>query len=356
MKFIARSYNKRTILTSIVLFIVIMDTMYRNLFISMVRSAYNHISDIHGLYIFDQILNLYRNTIAYTALYLIRIFDHTVSYYGQNNILQFENHQYIVSNQLGFLKIFYFILLLCIYPFPIKKTIAFLIGGLTTICLLLAIRLAFISSNVGNERLIIVSFDLIYASLIVQFFYYKLQVCFPLRKNYVIAQNKLQDTAITTSLKNIIFGLITFNFISELLIFSIGSFITPLLLFLSKLLLESFGYNTSIHGISILLNHSTVMVGTSCLGIRLMVMFSIVLFFLKGSVKSKVVFTIIGIILIFLINVIRISYVLYHLNHYNNYRLTLSIHDLYDYTIYVFTIVLWLIYARWFGNSKENLY
>jgi len=349
MKLIAKSYNKGTILLSIVLFIVIIDSMYRNVFISLISSVFE--SKSLDFDFIKNLLQLYRNVISYIALFFIKIFDHTVSFNSQQNILQFEYHQYIVSNQLGFLKSLYFLVLLFIYPFPIKKTLGFLVSGLLIINILIALRLAIISSNIYNERLIIVGFDLLYSLLLVRFLYYKIHSFYPVRKNYIKIQNKLQDTALNSSIGNIIIGLITFNFIAELLIYSIGTPITQILLVLSKFLMTLFGFKTTIHGMSLFLNHNYVYIGTSCLGIRLMVMFSMVMFFLKGTIKSKVIFTTIGVILIFLINVIRISYVLYHLHHYNNYRLTLSIHDLYDYTIYILTIVLWYVYAKWVSRS-----
>ena len=352
MKSIAGSYKKVTILLSIVLFIVIMDALYRNVFVSLLHIVTKRFVDTDFILFIDQAVNLYRTFIAFTSVKFLHLFSIPVEYIRGQNMLVFNNHQYLLTNQLGYLKNLYVIILLCIYPFPLKKLIVFIFGGLLTTSVLIAMRLALISSMLYNERIVIVIFDMVYMLVLLTLFYYKIHKSYPLRRSYVVNQQKLTDTVFTSSLKTILIGLISFSFISEIIMFYAGTTITHLLLFLTKEVMTVAGFITHISSYSIRLDQNLVYVGISCLGIRLMVMFATVIIFLKGTIQSKVLFILSGVISIFIINVLRIAYVLYHLHKYQNLPQTMTVHDMYDYAIYVFTIILWFIYAKWSSSCK----
>ena len=97
-----------------------------------------------------------------------------------------------------------------------------------------------------------------------------------------------------------------------------------------------------------------VWVGTPCNGLKLFALFSIFIIAYPGKWKHKLWFIPSGIFLIYWINVIRIMIllkliatdpVLFQFNH--NYTFTIS--------VYTVIFILWLIWAKYFGNFKiEN--
>ena len=91
-----------------------------------------------------------------------------------------------------------------------------------------------------------------------------------------------------------IISIISFGLLSNLILYSSGSFITHLLLLLTKQVMAFYGFITLINNNIIYLGSNFVFVGSPCLGIQLMLMFALVIIFLKGTIKSKIVFILLG--------------------------------------------------------------
>ena len=331
----------------IIFLIIILSVMYPRMFVSLFHFSLNSflISNI-----IERIIDYYRTWIASISVQIFHLFDISVYYNSLNKILVFNTYHYKISDHFGMFKNVYFLLLLIPFPFPLRKSLSVLIIGLFGISLFLAIRLAFLSCGLFNESNAMTTIDYMYVLFLISFFYYKVKISYSLRRSYVIIQNKLKERAFTCSIKTLIISIISFGLLSNLILYSSGSFITHLLLLLTKQVMAFYGFITLINNNIIYLGSNFVFVGSPCLGIQLMLMFALVIIFLKGTIKSKIVFILLGVVMIFLINVLRISYILYHLHHYKNKGFTIEVHDMYDYAVYALTISLWLVYAKWQKN------
>ena len=341
MSFYVTQNKKMSFALGIILSIFLVDFVYRNLFVSLTQLLCSLLLSFGGKIVIYRIIDVYRDFLGYTTVGLFRFFRFSAQYISKNNCIQLSNHQYIISNQLGYLKLFYFFILLFVFPLGIRKSSIILGIGCIVICLFLSFRFLYLSLGCANERLILTAFDCLYDYLLITFVFYKIRIQYSLRKVYVMFDKELRLVLSSYSLSFIIIILASYTLISELLVSFMAVPITSGLLHISAFIMNICGYTSTIYLNTLHLHTSTVIVGESCLGVRLMLLYCTVLIFMKGNTFRKSLFIVIGLQCIFLFNVLRISFLLYHLDHYGNQCLTMNIHTTFDFCVYGFCLILW---------------
>ncbi len=324
-----------TILFSIVLFVFLFDFIARRVVVG------------YGIGLLSEIIEWYRDYFGFIASKTFGIFCSKASYNQQTNTIFINEYAYILTNEIGLLKLFYFVLLVLIYPLKINKSLALFFIGFTIMLLLLIIRLSFFATYTFENRIISIFFDSVFSIFYLFVFFYKTKQLIKLKRFYVNLQFRINQLFVL-SLKKILFILATFSFIAELLLLFITKWLTQQLLQLTNWGMHSFGYNTHIINNRILWDNCSVIVGPPCLGVRLMMLYAFFILFIKGTAISKYIFIPMGILIISFLNVIRISYLLYHLHFYRNVPIAINMHNAFDITIYIVMCFLWYIYMKWF--------
>ena len=259
---------------------------------------------------------------------------------------------------------FYLFTFLLIYIFPVKRNYNFLLFLESTLFLLiftvvkLLLELA-IDKETQNFNyyfsidIVNTCFNLVVYYLI----FYKIKYHDFINAHYlkldIIVRQKFQF-----SLKSLILFLLLVRPVSgfiDSVFFNQDAFfvqkLTQYILWESTVLLKLFHFSPVLHGNSIYLGNCWVYLGAACLGIKLMLLYSIVIVSIRSCWINKLLYTIFGIVLILWLNAIRILVILVHLyQNKGNYNMSLNVHDLSNYIFYPAVFLLVLGYLFWFKD------
>ncbi len=205
-----------------------------------------------------------------------------------------------------------------------------------------------ISPNVVNGVLVmILQFGLLWFA----YYWFKKNIAF---KRLLLKQFDVTKYHLKRIVKN--FGIavsliIVVNFFAYTQLLPIISYISYGVLYLSKLFLHAFGYQTFYAGRYIYNSDAAIFFSDACSGIELMLIYASFIIILNG--RNKPLFIVGGVSIIFLMNVLRISLIMIHLIHnHGKYTLPINIHDLYTYPVYIVTFLLWVLWINKFGNKR----
>lgn len=141
--------------------------------------------------------------------------------------------------------------------------------------------------------------------------------------------------------------------ISGLLIHStIGDLIRLFVIECTNLILLLFGYSAHTNHEYVYSQATTIFVDNSCLGIKLLLTYIAVLVLSESSLRSKLVFSIIGVFGVTISNVIRIAILFINIETNGNYTLAISYHDLFNVFIYIVVVALWLVWFKYVSDFK----
>lgn len=132
---------------------------------------------------------------------------------------------------------------------------------------------------------------------------------------------------------------------------------TNLLLYISKYVLDILGYDVMIFPSEkkiLLAGSRAIIVERGCLGRDLMGLFSGIILAFPGKIKSKIWFIPLGWFLISFINVIRITGLSLLYLHYPDGYLKYDHHAIFNYSIYILTFILWVIWIRKYGSISRQ--
>jgi exosortase/archaeosortase family protein len=158
------------------------------------------------------------------------------------------------------------------------------------------------------------------------------------------------------SIVNIVYFL-TIIFIFNRFFFLNGELLLKVILNLSKSILDFFGYESWIIEKTISGSKAALFMDDSCIGMNLMFLFATFIALLPGSVKHKLWFIPMGLIMIVLFNSTRIALIFISVSENNGkYILPLEIHDLFTYPVLILTLLLWIVWINRFfmPKSKRN--
>jgi len=329
----SNTINKKILWTAVVLFIVFDFFLYHIINISFYKSNF-------PLYVFFQ------NSIGYTTAWILGLWNTSSIYIANKGIILVNNNIFDIHERWGVLRFFYVSVLVFLYPLPIKKTISLYLISCTIAFSLLISRLV-IKQITHFDVISTPHFDTFFNLLYVSIVLYKVKNHFGLRRIYVQCENIL-STMYIKSIKIILILLATISSIGEIFIYFFEKSLLHFILLSTQKLLFFAGYSVTIIHDNIFLDSSSVYVSSYCLGIRLMLLFSISILVVKGSFKSKFLFIIPGIVLIIYLNVVRIMVLLLYLHTHHSISLMIELHDIFNYSIYAVILLLWFLYDKWF--------
>jgi len=130
--------------------------------------------------------------------------------------------------------------------------------------------------------------------------------------------------------------------------------LSALILKLSVLMLHTVGYGEAfVAGKTIYLYNYWLHLGTNCLGVGLMVVFSALIFIIKSPLLNRLIYIPFGIVFIIILNAIRIDAILLHiaLNQIPQHLIE-DYHDLSNNVYYIIVFLFILIYIGWFQHVK----
>lgn len=128
-----------------------------------------------------------------------------------------------------------------------------------------------------------------------------------------------------------------------------------LLLSITNWLVELANYQPVVSGCYIWLDNVWVYLGSPCLGVGIISLFTALILIIRSKTINKFLFITFGIVLLVLMNAVRIAFILLHLYHHGKYTLSLEIHDLSNYFFYAIVFLLLLIYIVWFQHLTFTL-
>ncbi|MBP6610556.1 MAG: hypothetical protein KA206_05640 [Paludibacter sp.] len=130
--------------------------------------------------------------------------------------------------------------------------------------------------------------------------------------------------------------------------------LSALILGLSELLLHGIGFSEAfVVDKTINLHNYWLYLGTNCLGVGLMIVFSILIFSIKSPLLNRMIYIPIGIVFIILLNAIRIDAILLHITlNQTPQHLIVDYHDLSNNVYYIVVFLFILVYIGWFQNLK----
>lgn len=130
--------------------------------------------------------------------------------------------------------------------------------------------------------------------------------------------------------------------------------LSALILGMSKFSLHAMGYTeVFVAGKTINLANYWLYLGTNCLGVGLMVVFSALIVSIKSPLINRLLYIPLGIACLILLNALRINAILLHIfNNQTPQHLIEDYHDLSNNVYYVIVFCIILIYIVWFQNLK----
>ena len=325
--------NKKMLWTAVILFVLFDFFLYHLINIRFYKSHF-------FLYAFFQ------NSIGYTTAWILGLWNTSALFIANKGIILINNKGFDIHERWGVLRLFYVSVLVFVYPLPIKKTISLYFIGCTIAFSLLISRLV-IKQITQFDVIATPHFDTLFNLLYVLIVLYKVKHNFGLRRIYVQCENILSTTYIK-SIKIILYLLATISSIGAIFLYFFEKSLLHFILLSTQKLLFIAGYSVTIIHDNIFLDSSSVYVGSYCLGVRLMLLFSISILVVKGSFKSKFLFIIPGIVVIIYLNVLRIMFLLLYLHTYHSISLMIELHDVFNYSIYAVILLLWFLFDRWF--------
>jgi exosortase/archaeosortase family protein len=241
----------------------------------------------------------------------------------------------------------------------ISKRLIFGVSGLVFIYLFNVIRIELFTLSFDNPSSININIIngllvLLLNFLLFMFFVYWWKQNYPLKK-MLLSKLKIQSFSLRKLIKNLFLVfllLITINFLAFTQIVPLISWISTGVLYASQYLLRIFGYTVYVYGRYLYTPNAAIFFSDSCAGIELMFIYSSFIAILNGRYKFWFIFG--GILIIFLMNIIRISLIMKYLIHNNgHYGLSLDLHDIYTYPVYLVIFILWVIWIHYFSDTKK---
>lgn len=308
-------------------------------------------------FLFDHFKNFYTRVIAFT----LGIFDSNV-YYNNTIGNMVYKHKVVVTNNALALK-YYIITGFILFTFArkIKKTILVFIAA--CIGLFIATTLKFANDIYTSKQFIGFLFWVI-VSIRYLIIYFVLK--------YKINQHSYSKS-IFEKISTEILSIFRLNLHQLMIIialvpaiagffdwFLIGkwvSFVDALSMIImtaSDGMLSAIGYPEAYVTDKIIhLGNYWLVLGTNCLGVGLMIVFSSLIFIIKSPLINRILYIILGLIFIILLNAARIDAILLHIFvHQTPQHLIEDYHDLSNNVYYVLVFVIILIYIKWFQHLQ----
>jgi exosortase/archaeosortase family protein len=123
----------------------------------------------------------------------------------------------------------------------------------------------------------------------------------------------------------------------------------------SQKILHLFGYLAVVNGQYLLGNNGNIHMDKYCMGIWLMFYFTAFIILTGSKIKPRLWYIFIGIVAINIINIARFVFLFINLQKHGNYDFAVDFHDLFNYAVYAFIFISWVIWIEFFSDIWEYL-
>lgn len=136
---------------------------------------------------------------------------------------------------------------------------------------------------------------------------------------------------------------------------NIDVFLSEIILYPAKALLEIFGYEPHVKIRDIKGDGAWIFIGIPCLGKRIMLVFTLFMIIFNGVFINKIILIALGLTVIIIMNIFRIAFLYVYLDKTGSIYLNgFNLHDLYNYLIYAAVITMWIIFIKFFKGKPEK--
>lgn len=145
--------------------------------------------------------------------------------------------------------------------------------------------------------------------------------------------------------------IITFSFLIEYFDF------LPWINFLftaSQKILALLGYEASVEPNYIIGANGSISMEKSCLGFQTMFLFAIIVFLTGDKNRYRWIYICSGLVFLNFVNIMRFVLLFIHLQNNEEYKLTMELHDMYNYITYSVVFVLWVIWFEIFVTARKK--
>ena len=119
-------------------------------------------------------------------------------------------------------------------------------------------------------------------------------------------------------------------------------------------ILKLIGYAATVSGSYLIGANGTIYMANGCLGFKTMLLFASLVYLTGNDRKSMWCYILGGVLFLNLVNIIRFVLLFIHIQKNGGYVLSIDLHDLYDYIIYTFVFILWVIWFEKFSDLRKG--
>jgi exosortase/archaeosortase family protein len=148
--------------------------------------------------------------------------------------------------------------------------------------------------------------------------------------------------------------LIAFLFLLVVIEILLGLFeFRPWITFLftaSHKILNLFHFDSIVDSFYLLGERGNIYMAKGCLGMRTMMLFAMLIYLTGESIKRKLIFISIGILIINIANILRFVFLFMFIQTHNISELRYDVHDVFNFVVYTIVFVLLIVWFEWFTD------
>lgn len=351
--------NKGTILT------IIQKKAFKNTVIlyiflaafSLVNILASHFFRIN---VFSEFLQLFVKLIGYTTAFLSSITGNPFDFISEKSILSNGITTANIRSSLAFKFYFFAFLILYTAPKQVKKTTCIFVIALISLFIISVSKYLIDISNIRELKSFLNTFiySLRYLTLYL-LFVYKVSI-HPLLKEYIQkADSKIKEkfqVSLNGLMLILIFSIAAMGFLDWYLIGKntfIVEHLTKTILSISQGVFKILGYQTTLSNHLLILDTNSIYMGYPCMGIGIMSLFALLVFIIKSPVINRIIYFITGLIIILFMNSVRVTAILLFVyRNRTNPAVFQDYHNMSNNFFYFITLILIIIYVKWFQYIK----
>lgn len=122
----------------------------------------------------------------------------------------------------------------------------------------------------------------------------------------------------------------------------------------SQKILALLGYEATVEPFHLTGQRGSIFMGKACLGFQTMLLFVLMIALTGKNSKSKMFYTVAGLLLLNIVNILRFVFLFIHIENHGGYLLAVEVHDRYNYLVYALVFILWVIWYEFFSSGKAK--
>lgn len=303
--------------------------------------------------VYNQIKLSFSFVLGHFSQFILELSNKNVEYFHQNQtLIETDGKELNINSVLGFRYYIFAIIVSFFFNKNYKKFGLYFLISFIALSLITIIRSSIDFFNIGifNHQFHD-AFHHLKLTIIISLFYFRIKYIFGNTNVFLKTKESINERFIF-SLFGIIWIIPIFinmhKFIDLWTISGNFSILLGVIQYMSHYILEFLGHETNIINNCIYLNINYVCIGYNCLGIGIIISFSVLILLIRSNWINKLIYISIGIIVMIIMNSIRVVYLLLHLYKHQSYELAMDAHDLSNYFFYVVVFLLFLGYILWF--------